>query len=75
MSNLKIPNEAGWVPLHLAAKAGSLSSVKSLIKAGANVNITDVSYGRSALHIAVEGGHRDIVEYLLKEVKKPSLSQ
>ena len=66
---MEAPDEAGWVPLHLAAKAGSLSAVKSLIKAGAEVNSTDVSYGRTALHIAVESSHSDIVEYFLKEVK------
>ncbi|XP_033225142.1 nuclear factor NF-kappa-B p100 subunit isoform X2 [Belonocnema kinseyi] len=67
--NLEARDEAGWVPLHLAAKAGSLSAVKSLIKSGAEVNSTDVSYGRTALHIAVEGSHSEIVEYLLKETK------
>lgn len=61
-------NDAGWMPLHLAAKAGSYDAVCSLIHAGVNVNNTDMSYGRTALHIAVEGGHKNIVEYLLKNV-------
>jgi len=43
--------------------------VRSLVKAGADVNNTDMTYGRTALHIAVEGGHKDIVEFLLKNVK------
>ncbi|PBC34834.1 nuclear factor NF-kappa-B p100 subunit isoform X1 [Apis cerana] len=60
-------NDAGWMPLHLAAKAGSYDAVCSLIHAGVNVNNTDMSYGRTALHIAVEGGHKNIVEYLLKK--------
>ncbi|XP_043464690.1 nuclear factor NF-kappa-B p110 subunit isoform X2 [Leptopilina heterotoma] len=68
-SNVETANEAGWIPLHLASKAGSLGAIKSLIRAGADVNRTDLSYGRTALHIAVEGGHKDIVEFLLKETK------
>ncbi|XP_015176773.1 PREDICTED: nuclear factor NF-kappa-B p100 subunit isoform X2 [Polistes dominula] len=58
--------DLGWTPLLLAAEAGSYDAVCSLIRAGANVNNTDKSYGRSVLHIAVEGGHKEIVEFLLK---------
>ncbi|XP_051156892.1 nuclear factor NF-kappa-B p110 subunit isoform X2 [Leptopilina boulardi] len=68
-SNVESANEAGWIPLHLASKAGSLCAIKSLIRAGVDVNKTDLSYGRTALHIAVEGGHKDIVEFLLNETK------
>jgi len=59
----------GWSPLQLAAKAGSYYAVRSLVKAGVDVNSTDMTYGRTALHIAVEGGHKDIVEFLLKNTK------
>lgn len=65
--NTEAHNDAGWTPLQLAAEAGSLHAVRSLVHAGANVNNTDMCYGRTALHIAVEGGHKDIVEFLLKE--------
>lgn len=61
-------NDVGWMPLHLAAKAGSYDAVCSLVHAGVNVNNTDRSCGRTALHIAVESGHKNIVEYLLKKV-------
>lgn len=67
--NIEANTDLGWTPLQLAAEAGSYYAVCSLIKAGANVNNTDMSYGRTALHIAVEGGHKDIVELLLKNVK------
>ncbi|KAK2584999.1 hypothetical protein KPH14_008528 [Odynerus spinipes] len=60
-------NDAGWSPLQLAAQSGSYDAICSLVEAGANVNNTDTSYGRTALHIAVEGGHKDIVEYLLRK--------
>lgn len=67
--NIESHTDLGWTPLQLAAEAGSCDAVRSLIQAGANVNNTDMSYGRTALHIAVEGGHKDIVEFLLKKVK------
>ncbi|XP_029177130.1 nuclear factor NF-kappa-B p100 subunit isoform X2 [Nylanderia fulva] len=64
--NIEANTDLGWTPLHLAAEAGLYYAVRSLVEAGANVNNTDMSYGRTALHIAVEGSHRDIVEFLLK---------
>lgn len=67
-TDVEAHNDSGWTALHLAAEAGSFDAVRSLVRAGANVNNTDMSYGRTALHIAVEGGHKDIVEYLLKKV-------
>lgn len=67
--NIEAYTDLGWTPLQLATEAGSYHAVKSLVKAGVNVNNTDMSYGRTALHVAVEGGHKDIVEFLLKEVK------
>lgn len=67
--NIEANTDLGWTPLQLAAEAGSYYAVRSLVKAGAIVNNTDMSYGRTALHIAVEGGHKDIVEFLLKNVK------
>lgn len=62
-------NDAGWTPLQLAAEAGSYHAVRALVRAGADVNSSDMSYGRTALHIAVESGHKDIVEFLLKNTK------
>jgi len=67
--NIEANTDSGWSPLLLAAQAGSCYAVRALIKAGADVNNTDMSYGRTALHIAVEGSHKDIVEYLLKNVR------
>lgn len=67
--NIEANTDLGWSPLQLAAKAGSYHAVRSLVKAGADVNSTDMTYGRTALHIAVEGGHKDILEFLLKNTK------
>ncbi|XP_072747604.1 nuclear factor NF-kappa-B p110 subunit isoform X2 [Anoplolepis gracilipes] len=67
--NIEANTDLGWTPLQLAAEAGTYYAVCSLIKAGANVNNTDMTYGRTALHIAVEGSHKNIVEFLLKNTK------
>ncbi|XP_012528850.1 nuclear factor NF-kappa-B p100 subunit isoform X2 [Monomorium pharaonis] len=67
--NIEANTDLGWTSLQLAAKAGSYYAVRALVKAGADVNSTDMTYGRTALHIAVEGGHKDIVEFLLKNTK------
>ncbi|XP_076277508.1 nuclear factor NF-kappa-B family member relish isoform X2 [Lasioglossum baleicum] len=66
-TKMEIHNDAGWTPLQLAAAAGSYYAVCLLVEAGVNVNSTDMSYGRTALHIAVDGGHKEIVTYLLKK--------
>ncbi|XP_078050325.1 nuclear factor NF-kappa-B family member relish [Augochlora pura] len=66
-TKMEIHDDAGWAPLQLAAEAGSLNAVRLLVEAGVNVNGTDMSYGRTALHIAVDGGHKEIVEYLLSK--------
>ncbi|KAH0954212.1 hypothetical protein HN011_000943 [Eciton burchellii] len=68
-TNFEAYTDLGWSPLLLAAEAGSYHAVCSLIKAGAEVNNSDMSCGRTVLHIAVEGGHKNIVEFLLKNTK------
>ena len=67
--NLEAHTESGWSALHLAAKSGSLYAVHALVEAGADVNATDMSYGRTPLHIAVDSNHKHIVTYLLTKTK------
>ncbi|XP_011867191.1 PREDICTED: nuclear factor NF-kappa-B p100 subunit isoform X2 [Vollenhovia emeryi] len=64
--NIEANTDLGWSPLQLAAKEGLYCAVRSLVTAGADVNSADMTYGRTALHIAVEGGHKDIVKFLLE---------
>lgn len=68
-TNIEANTDLGWTPLQLAAQAGSCHAVQALVKAGADVNSTDMSYGRTALHVAVEGGHKDIVKFLVENVR------
>ena len=57
----------GWTPLHLAAQAGSMDTVRFLIDNGAKVYDSEWN-GKieTPLHMASEDGHCDVVEYLLK---------
>jgi hypothetical protein len=52
-------------PLHVATTRGHLTLIKLLVSAGANVNATTMVTGRTALQLAVEFDHEEIVNYLL----------
>ena len=49
----------------LACQEGDLQTVQNLIKAGADVNVTDCD-GNTAIMLAVKEGDLEIVEYLFK---------
>lgn len=52
-----------------AAKHGSLHTLMSLVQAGADINTIETKSGKSALHLAIEGQYKDMIIYLVKEVK------
>jgi ankyrin repeat protein len=52
-------------PLHVATTRGHLSIIKLLVSAGANVNATTMTTGRTALQLAVEFDQEEIVNHLL----------
>ncbi|KAF9878297.1 hypothetical protein CkaCkLH20_04335 [Colletotrichum karsti] len=54
----------GSLPLHSAASRGSISQVRILIDAGAEIDATN-NDGRTPLHWAAENGRWDVVELLL----------
>ncbi len=51
--------------LRSAAADGDLARVKKLVEKGYDANAFDEDLSRTALHYAVEGGHVEVVKYLL----------
>ena len=62
--NINVENYKGETCLIVAAKAGHLKNLKTIVSLDANLLLTDVK-GRTALHAAARKGHTRIVEYLL----------
>lgn len=61
---VKLKNELGSTPLHIAANSPSPEVVKLLLAKGADVNAKD-NNGSTPLHIAAFSGHKENVELLL----------
>lgn len=59
---------AGLNAIHLAVMANSVSCLRRLIAAGADVNAQEQKSGRTALHLAVEQGNISLAGCLLLEV-------
>jgi ankyrin repeat protein len=51
----------------------ALAMARALVDAGVDVEQRDPSTGKTALHVAVERGHRQVVEYLLRQGASPTL--
>uniref|UniRef100_A0A9J7YHS1 Nuclear factor of kappa light polypeptide gene enhancer in B-cells 1 n=1 Tax=Cyprinus carpio carpio TaxID=630221 RepID=A0A9J7YHS1_CYPCA len=58
---------SGLCPLHLAVQANSLSCVRALLDAGADVEVQELTCGRTALHLATELGNLSLAGCLLLE--------
>ena len=59
-----IESSMGYTPLCAASSEGALDAVKLLVRAGANVCVTDEE-GNTCLMLASEEGHIDTVRYLV----------
>lgn len=64
--DFNIQDEEGKTALHIAAKDGTLDTVKLLCSSNCSITST-TSEGATALHYAVYSGQLDIIEYLIKE--------
>ena len=60
-----LSSAAGRTALHLAAGGGHVDCVRTLLEAGAALNLADNKGGQTALSLAAGGGHLDIVTLLL----------
>lgn len=58
------PKDDGFTALHLAALNNRLEVAQMLVKAGAGLNLQNVS-GQTPLHLAVGGQHTEIVRVCL----------
>lgn len=62
--NIDIADDQGCTPLHVAVSIGNVSLSAALLEAGAQCDSTSLS--SSALHTALNSGHVDCVDLLLK---------
>ncbi|KAI0406509.1 ankyrin repeat-containing domain protein [Xylaria palmicola] len=66
------PGEDGETVLHRCAFLGQLRAVQRLVRAGASLTVQDKS-GAAALGVAVWGGKREVVSYLLGQGADPNM--
>ena len=59
-------------PIHIASTRGDIGGIQLLLEQGADINCKG-EHGYTALHDAVEQGHKDAVAYLLKHGAKPEV--
>ena len=71
-SKHKWEKDTGYTALHYAAQEADLDVVKELIAREADVN-AKTGKGITPLHLAARKGHKDLVEYLVKEAEAEDL--
>jgi pectate lyase len=52
--------------IHTAAVVGDLARVRAFLENGIDINVKD-NQGNTPLHLAAQGGHREVVEFLLSK--------
>lgn len=65
-ASTNIQDRLGCPPLHHAIRNNHIDVAKILLKKQVDVDINDTMGGFTSLHIAAEGGHFEIVNFLLK---------
>lgn len=60
--------ENGHAAIHQAAKRGNLAMLTLVLEQGVNASAAEHCAGRTALHLAVQGGHEEVATHLLREV-------
>ncbi len=67
--------QGGLAPLHLAARQGSLESVKALLEGGADVNQRSAGDHVTPIIVATLNGHFDLAKFLLDSGADPNLAE
>jgi ankyrin repeat protein len=67
------PPHGGFTPLLYAARQNALEAAQMLVKAGADLNMTDPD-GTSALVIAIVNAHYDLPIYLMEHGADPNIA-
>ncbi|XP_055016060.1 nuclear factor NF-kappa-B p105 subunit [Boleophthalmus pectinirostris] len=62
-----VANTAGQCPLHMAVLSNRLSSLRSLLQSGADVELQERTSGRTPLHLATEADNVSLAGCLLLE--------
>ena len=70
---LTILPHGSWTPLMYAARQGSIDAARTLVDAGANLNLTDPD-GTTALVIAIINGHFDTAALLTGKGADPNIT-
>jgi ankyrin repeat protein len=70
---LTILPHGGWTPLMYAGRQGSLDVARTLVNAGADVNLADPD-GTTALMLAIMNGHYDTAAMLTEKGADPNLT-
>lgn len=77
-ARIESQNQGKWRPLHQAADHGKLAAARTLLDAGARLDVRGnssfiIRETPTALFLAASGGHRDLVELLLRRGADPDL--
>jgi ankyrin repeat protein len=70
---LTILPHGNWTPLMYAARQGSLDAARTLVDAGAQLNVTDPD-GTTALLLAIINGHYDTAAMLTEKGADPNIA-
>ena len=58
-----------YPPLHVACRYNKPDVVAALVQSGADVKKVDLLYKQTPLHHACASGNKDIVQYLVEDIK------
>ncbi|KAJ3123096.1 hypothetical protein HK098_002219 [Nowakowskiella sp. JEL0407] len=72
-ANVDAANELGYTALHLTSSDGNVECASLLLKHGASIDLQNHLTNETALTLAIDYGHIDIVKILLENNANPNL--